>query len=141
MNELQKTIKGQVAGSKPDKTPAASREQDEKAALLRILQLEADIRRVNSPRELAFHLANESRAVLGFRQAFVFRKRNGWKLQAVSSVSNFDRHAAVNVEMARLAAGWRAARTPTGLSPRALPTRPATKPCPSTFFNTLSGCR
>ncbi|MCV6594924.1 MAG: HlyD family efflux transporter periplasmic adaptor subunit [Silicimonas sp.] len=73
------------------------------ASLLRILQLEADIRKIESARELVYHLANESRAVLGFRQAFVLRRRRGWHLEAVSSVPGFDRHAPLNRQVVQLA--------------------------------------
>ncbi|GED21232.1 efflux RND transporter periplasmic adaptor subunit [Halomonas halmophila] len=75
------------------------------AGLLRILQFEADLRRIESERELAFYLANESRQVLGFRQAFVFRKRRQWRLEAVSSVTNFDRQSSVNRQMTQLVSG------------------------------------
>lgn len=77
-------------------------EIDRTAALLRLLQLEADIRRIETPRELVFHLANESRGVLGFRQCFVFRRRRGWLLEAVSSVNAFDPNAALNQDLTRL---------------------------------------
>jgi hypothetical protein len=72
------------------------------AALLRLIQLEADVRRVETEREMVFHLANESRRVLGFRQAFVFRCRRKWRLAAVSSVSTFDAQAPLNRELLRL---------------------------------------
>lgn len=85
------------SGAERESTPDA----EQKAALLRLLQLEADIRRVATQRELAYHIANESRAVLGFRQAFVFRKRRRWSLEAVSSVSTFDRHAQLNVQITK----------------------------------------
>lgn len=73
-----------------------SRAQGETAALLRILQLDADVRRIETERELVYYLANETRSVLGFRQAFVLRKRRDWSLEAVSSVTSFDRNAPIN---------------------------------------------
>jgi multidrug resistance efflux pump len=82
------------------------------AALLRLLQLEADIRRIESVKELVFHLANESRGVLGYRQAFVLRKRQSWTLRAVSSVSAFDAQAPLNREIQALVT--RIARLPDG---------------------------
>ena len=81
--------------------PSKSQE-DPTTALLRLLQLEADIRRVRTEPELIFHMANESRGVLGFRQAFVFRRTRGWLLKAVSSVSSFSVHAPLNLELKRL---------------------------------------
>ncbi len=74
----------------------AERPANETAALLRVLQLDADLRRIETERELVFYLANETRTVLGFRQAFVLRKRRGWALEAVSSVTSFDRNAPIN---------------------------------------------
>jgi len=85
---------------------------DERAALLRLLQLEADMRRIPTERELIYHLANESRAVLGFRQAFVFRLGRRWKLEAVSSVAGFDRNAPINRQMVSYIASL-----PTGEDP------------------------
>lgn len=61
---------------------------------MRLLRLEADIRRVASLSELAYHLANESRAVLEFRQGVVFRRRGGrMRVAAISSVSAPDPNA------------------------------------------------
>ena len=74
----------------------ANKSGGERAGLLHLLQLEAGMRRIETERELIFHLANESRSVLGFRQAFVFRFRRRWRLEAVSSVTGFDRKAPIN---------------------------------------------
>ena len=61
---------------------------------LKLLQLEADIRRAASLRELQFHLANESRSALEFRQGVVFvRKRGRMRVCAISSVSTIERNA------------------------------------------------
>lgn len=76
-----------------------ARSQKETSALLKILQLEADLRKVHSERELTYFLANETRAVLGFRQAFVLRKGRNWRVEAVSSVTTFDRNAPINREI------------------------------------------
>ena len=89
---------GQTSGASPQVSHAAV-EKGQTSALLQLLQLEADIRHIETTRELVFHLANESRAVLGFRQAFVFRHVRKWRLAAVSSVSTFDKHAPLNREM------------------------------------------
>lgn len=63
-------------------------------APLRLLQIEAEARRRESAGELRHHLANETRAVLDFRQAFVFRAKGGaLRLQVVSSLSAFDRQS------------------------------------------------
>ncbi|WP_324755285.1 efflux RND transporter periplasmic adaptor subunit [Roseovarius sp. Pro17] len=67
-----------------------------------MLQLDADLRRVETERELIYYLANETRSVLGFRQAFVLRKRRNWSLEAVSSVTNFDRNAPINRQIQQL---------------------------------------
>jgi len=75
---------------------AAQRASKDTAALLKVLQLDADLRRIETERELVYYLANETRSVLGFRQAFVLRKRRGWSLEAVSSVTSFDRNAPIN---------------------------------------------
>ncbi len=79
--------------------------EDQSVSLLRLLQLEADIRRIETERELIYHLANESRSVLGFRQAFVFRFRRRWKLEAVSSIAGFDRNAPINRQVTTFVAG------------------------------------
>ncbi len=81
---------------------APQRSSTETAALLKVLQLDADLRRVESERELIYYLANETRSVLGFRQAFVLRKRRNWSLEAVSSVTNFDRNAPINRQIRQL---------------------------------------
>ncbi|MEL7465020.1 MAG: HlyD family efflux transporter periplasmic adaptor subunit [Pseudomonadota bacterium] len=61
---------------------------------LRLLQLEADVRRAAGLRELIFHLANESRVALEFRQGLVLtRKRGRMRVEAISSVSALDRNA------------------------------------------------
>ncbi len=70
--------------------------------LLELLQLESEIRRVPSSRELVFHMANESRRVLGFRQAFVFRRKRKWQLAAVSSVNSFAAQSPLNRELQRV---------------------------------------
>lgn len=75
--------------------------RDDTAALLRLLQLEADVRRIETNKELVYHLANESRGVLPFRQAFVFRRKGNWRLVAVSSVNAFDPQAPLNQALLR----------------------------------------
>lgn len=77
-------------------TAAPQRTSKDTAALLKVLKLDADLRRVETERELIYYLANETRSVLGFRQAFVLRKRRGWSLEAVSSVTSFDRNTSIN---------------------------------------------
>jgi len=76
-------------------------------AMLRLLQLEADIRSVETEHELLFHMANESRNVLAFRQAFVLRRRRRWRLAVVSSVSTFDRNAPLNLAIVQFAEALR----------------------------------
>lgn len=61
---------------------------------LRLLQLEADIRRCSTLRELIHHCANETRAFLGFRQAFVLRRRGArLGVEAASGVSVLEPNA------------------------------------------------
>lgn len=72
--------------------PADAARQAEGA--LRLLQLEAEVRRAATLRELVYHLANESRSALEFRQAFVLRRRRGrMRVEAISSVSTVERNA------------------------------------------------
>lgn len=75
------------------KRAAAGRDQAH-AQALRLLQLEGGIRSAASPSELVHHMANESRAVLGFRQAFVLRRRRGHlRVETISSISVVERNA------------------------------------------------
>lgn len=97
MNSLAQTSEEPERGSR--KPSLDNKDLDQTSALLRLLQLEADIRRLETDRELMFHMANESRGVLGFRQAFVFRRKGGWKLAAVSSVNAFDAQAPLNLAL------------------------------------------
>ncbi|MHA6264412.1 efflux RND transporter periplasmic adaptor subunit [Arenibacterium sp. CAU 1754] len=101
MNSPVPPDKNRPGGNQVTGNLKLQRDQDEKAALLRILQLESEMRRIPTERELIFHIANESRPVLGYRQAFVFRRKRGWKLEAVSSVSNFDRQAPINIQIVK----------------------------------------
>ena len=76
-----------LSAAKPPQGPSAE------GALL-LLQLEADVRRAGSLRELQFHLANESRSALEFRQGVVFVRRRGrMRVGAISSVSTIERNA------------------------------------------------
>ncbi len=90
------TLQPETPKANPTTRLREAGEEDQIAALLRLLQHEADVRRIETLRELVYHLANESRAVLPFRQAFVFRCKRGWSLQAVSSVNAFDAQAPLN---------------------------------------------
>ncbi len=92
---------GKLAHKGPPKQAGAADQQTD--GLLRLLQLEADIRRVATDKELIFHSVNESRGVLGFRQAFVLRRRARWRLAAVSSTNAFDRNAPLTVGVQELA--------------------------------------
>lgn len=101
MNSQEQRSRDTDGGGLPSQGHSTEKE-GQYAALLRLLQLEAEIRRVESERELVFHIANESRGVLGFRQAFVFCWRRGWRIAAVSSVSAFDPLAPLNRDLRRL---------------------------------------
>ncbi|OCX67205.1 hypothetical protein BFP70_03370 [Thioclava sp. SK-1] len=70
---------------------------------MRLLQLETEVRRHISASELLHHLANETRAIIEFRQAFAFQyQRSGLRLKAVSSLSSFDRNAPLLQTVTRL---------------------------------------
>ena len=112
MNSAPENTPGERPAPHTVRTLTPKKSADERTALLRLLQLEADMRRIPTERELIYHLANESRAVLGFRQAFVFRFGRRWKLEAVSSVAGFDRNASINRQMVSYIASL-----PTGEDP------------------------
>lgn len=59
----------------------------------RILQLEAGIRTLSQENELRFHIVNESRRVVPFRQAFLLTSPVRPRVDAISSVSLVDRNA------------------------------------------------
>jgi biotin carboxyl carrier protein len=65
---------------------------DDPSGALSLLQFEAEIRRQSTRIELQFHLANEMRRVLRFRQAFMLEVPVGRPpvVQAVSSLSTVD---------------------------------------------------
>ena len=76
---------------------AAPRVRD---ATLVLLELEAEIRQQHTIRELVFHLLNESRRILPFRQAIAFERhaaQQPFKVVGVSSLAAVDR----NVPMVR----------------------------------------
>lgn len=74
---------------------------DDLSALLKLLQIESDIRRLSTEDELRYFLVNETRKVIGFRQAFLFRKKYNWSLEAVSSVTNFGIHSPINRQLVK----------------------------------------
>jgi hypothetical protein len=77
----------------PDSPRTAERSPDATNAL-RLLQLESDIRRAETEPELVYHLANEARSALGFRQAFVVApKRQRFVVRAVSSMAAVEKDA------------------------------------------------
>lgn len=112
MSSGPQTSLGEIVPPQTVRTSPPQQSLDERAALLRLLQLESDMRRIPSERELIYHLANESRAVWGFRQAFVFRFRRRWTLEAVSSVTGFDRNAPINRQMVSFIAALPAGADP-----------------------------
>jgi hypothetical protein len=59
----------------------------------RILQLEADIRALAQENEIQFHLVNEVRRVIAYRQAFLIRDPAAPRVSAISSMSMVDRNA------------------------------------------------
>lgn len=82
------------SATRPAKGDGAAGAPAASEGALRLLQLEADTRRAASLRELIYHLANESRVALEFRQGVVLtRKRGRMRVEAISSVSAIDRNA------------------------------------------------
>lgn len=77
--------------------PAAARSaQDEPSGALALLQFEAEIRRQSTRVELQFHLANEMRRVLRFRQAFVVEvAQDRVAVSAVSSLATVEAESAL----------------------------------------------
>ena len=59
----------------------------------RILQLEADVRALSQENELRFHIVNESRRIIPFRQAFLVVDPSAPRVAAISSISLVDRNA------------------------------------------------
>jgi multidrug resistance efflux pump len=60
-----------------------------------LLELEAEIRRQQTEKELLFHLLNETKRILPFRQAFALRRRHadaGFQVTGVSSLAAVDRN-------------------------------------------------
>ncbi|MEL6426735.1 MAG: hypothetical protein AAFQ33_14910, partial [Pseudomonadota bacterium] len=84
--------KPRVATSDGKPTEDAAQAQLDNA--LRLLQVEADIRRARTVAELSYHLANETRPLLGYRQLFFLRRKGGrLRLDTVSSVASFEKNA------------------------------------------------
>lgn len=78
--------------------PAVARSaQDEPSGALALLQFEAEIRRQSTRTELQFHLANEMRRVLRFRQAFVIEvpPQGKPRVGAISSLAAVEAESAL----------------------------------------------
>ena len=73
-----------VSGSKPQQSAGPAE---------RILQIEADIRALSQEKELKFHIVNESRRVVPFRQAFLVVNPDAARVATISSISLVDRNA------------------------------------------------
>ena len=81
-----------------DSTPASPSPNDiDPKVLVGLLQLEGQIRSAQSVKELCFVLANETRRLLTFRQAFLVSvnpaRQLACRVEAVSSVAVLDRQA------------------------------------------------
>lgn len=59
----------------------------------RLLQIEADVRGLSQDSELAYHIVNETRRLVAFRQAFLVASPVAPKVKTISSVSVVDRNA------------------------------------------------
>lgn len=86
---------GAPKAGRPSPAPSNATERSPEATnALRLLQLESDIRRAETEAELVYHLANEARAVLGFRQAYVVTSnRRRFAVRAVSSMAAVEKDA------------------------------------------------
>ncbi|MEK8049632.1 HlyD family efflux transporter periplasmic adaptor subunit [Ideonella sp. DXS22W] len=74
------------------------------SAALRLLQYEAEVRRVQGEQALLMHLVNEARSLVPYGQAIVFRRRGGgrqWRPVAVSGLPSVDAHAPLLVALGR----------------------------------------
>ncbi len=58
----------------------------------RLLQIEADVRSLSRETELTFHIVNETRRVVAFRQAFLITNPDVPRVEAISSISLVDRN-------------------------------------------------
>jgi multidrug resistance efflux pump len=68
----------------------------EQASLAALLQFEAEVRRQPTEAELIYHVANESRRIVGYDQMFVLRHArigDGYHVIAASSIAVVDRNA------------------------------------------------
>ena len=68
----------------------------EQASLAALLQFEAEVRRQSTEAELVYHVANESRRIVGYDQMFVLRHArigDGFHVIAASSIAVVDRNA------------------------------------------------
>ena len=89
-----KASKGPEAVSLPKQHRRASDARSaQKSELEHLFLLEGEIRQRNSPTELRFHLLNESRRLLGFRQAFYIDLQNAPKVTGVSSLATIEDNA------------------------------------------------
>lgn len=121
---VQGTISGMMAA------PDALRARD---ASLILLELEAEIRRQQTEKELVFHLLNESRRMLPFRQAFAVQRRNAqrpWTVIGVSSLAVVDRNAPMVRWIERLAQSLSAGTASVGGTKNSDPTNPADPAAP-----------
>lgn len=87
--------------------PLAAQTSDGFSKLATLVKLEGEIRQQKSMRALAYHAVNDARSLLGFRQAWFFRRnrRNRLVPEAVSDVSTFDVNAPLVVAVTRLVDG------------------------------------
>ena len=78
----------------PQQVPRAM--PPEQASLAALLQFEAEVRRQPTVAELVYHVANESRRIIGYDQMFVLRQArigDGYHVIAASSIAVVDRNA------------------------------------------------
>ncbi|MDT7834252.1 HlyD family efflux transporter periplasmic adaptor subunit [Aquabacterium sp. OR-4] len=85
-------------------TAAPSPPPGSSSSALRLLQYEAEVRRVQGEQALLMHLVNEARSLVPYGQAIVFRRRGGgrgWRPVAVSGLPSVDANSPLLVALGR----------------------------------------
>lgn len=82
-----------------------------------LVQLEGDIRKQTKRNALALHAVNESRALVGFEQAFLFRLNRSGKfvLDTASSISRVEMHAPLTSAITKAVATLKVFDKPCGV--------------------------
>lgn len=108
-----------AVGAEGSAPPGAAPSAD---AALRLLQFEADVRRIRAEAALLTHLANEVRSLVPYDLAVVWRRGRsgrGWQPVAVSGLPGVDPHTPLLDALARLVSARPAHDSIVALDPRA----------------------